>query len=56
MTVGGEADAERIDLAAARRRLVLDGLGIIATAAGFGLVYGLSARGAGFSPLTTACT
>jgi 4-azaleucine resistance transporter AzlC len=38
-------------LAASRRRLVLDGLGIIATAAGFGLVYGLSARAAGFSPL-----
>jgi 4-azaleucine resistance transporter AzlC len=28
---------------------VLDGLGIIASAGGFGLVYGLSARGAGFS-------
>jgi len=38
-------------VAASRRRLVLDGLGIIATAAGFGLVYGLSARAAGFSPL-----
>jgi 4-azaleucine resistance transporter AzlC len=35
----------------ARRQLVLDGLGIIATAAGFGFVYGLSARTAGFSPL-----
>lgn len=32
-----------------RRRLVLDGLGIVASAAGFGLVYGLSARAAGFS-------
>lgn len=39
------------DLRASRRRLVLDGLGIIATAAGFGLVYGLAARSAGFSPL-----
>ncbi|HVL53422.1 MAG TPA: AzlC family ABC transporter permease [Vitreimonas sp.] len=39
------------DVAAARRRLVVDGLGIIATAAGFGFVYGLSARTAGFSPL-----
>jgi 4-azaleucine resistance transporter AzlC len=29
----------------------VDGLGIIATAAGFGLVYGLAARAAGFSPL-----
>jgi len=36
-------------LVASRRRLVLDGLGIIASAAGFGLVYGLSARAAGFS-------
>jgi 4-azaleucine resistance transporter AzlC len=40
-----------VDLAASRRRLVLDGLGIIATAGGFGLVYGLAARAAGFSPL-----
>ena len=38
-------------VASARRRLVIDGLGIIATAAGFGFVYGLSARTAGFSPL-----
>ncbi len=36
-------------LDAARRRLVLDGLGIIASTAGFGLVYGLAARTAGFS-------
>ena len=41
----------RIDVAASRRRLVLDGLGIIATAIGFGLVYGLAARAAGFSPI-----
>jgi 4-azaleucine resistance transporter AzlC len=41
----------RIDVAASRRRLVLDGLGIIATAVGFGLVYGLAARAAGFSPI-----
>lgn len=38
-------------LSASRRRLVLDGLGIIASTTGFGLVYGLSARSAGFSPL-----
>ena len=30
---------------------MVDGLGIIATAGGFGLVYGLAARSAGFSPL-----
>ena len=39
------------DLLDARRRLVVDGLGIVASAAGFGLVYGLSARTAGFSPI-----
>jgi 4-azaleucine resistance transporter AzlC len=31
--------------------MVVDSLGIIASAGGFGLVYGLSARAAGFSPL-----
>lgn len=40
-----------MELRASRRRLVIDGLGIIATAAGFGLVYGLAARAAGFSPI-----
>jgi 4-azaleucine resistance transporter AzlC len=34
-----------------RRQLFLDSLGIVASAGGFGLVYGLSARAAGFSPL-----
>lgn len=34
-----------------RRRLVVDSLGIVASAGGFGLVYGLSARAVGFSPL-----
>ena len=34
-----------------RRRLLLDSLGIMASASGFGLVYGLSARAAGFSPI-----
>jgi predicted branched-subunit amino acid permease len=39
-------------LRAARRTLVLDGLGLVASAAGFGFVYGLSARTSGhFSPL-----
>ena len=39
-------------LQAARRRLLIDGLGIIISAAGFGFVYGLSARTAGhFSPV-----
>jgi predicted branched-subunit amino acid permease len=39
-------------LRAARRRLVLDGLGIIVSATGFGFVYGLTARTSGhFSPV-----
>jgi 4-azaleucine resistance transporter AzlC len=41
-----------VDLAAARRRLILDGAGIAVTAVGFGFVYGLAAReDAGFSPI-----
>jgi 4-azaleucine resistance transporter AzlC len=40
-----------ISLADSRRRLLLDSLGIMVSAGGFGLVYGLSARTAGFSPL-----
>jgi len=39
------------DLRASRRRLVTEGVGIAVSAAGFGFVYGLSAREAGFSPL-----
>lgn len=38
-------------LAASRRRLMVDGLGILVSAGGFGLVYGLTARTAGFSPV-----
>jgi branched chain amino acid efflux pump len=40
-----------MSLADSRRRLLLDSLGIMVSASGFGLVYGLSARAAGFSPL-----
>ena len=36
-------------LSASRRRLVVDGMGLIASTGGFGIVYGLSARQAGFS-------
>jgi predicted branched-subunit amino acid permease len=36
-----------VDLRAARRRLVVDGLGIIVSAAGFGFVFGLAARTSG---------
>jgi 4-azaleucine resistance transporter AzlC len=39
------------DLRASRRRVVLDSLGIAVSAAGFGFVYGLAARSAGFSPI-----
>ena len=38
-------------LRASRRRLATDAIGIGVSAAGFGFVYGLSARGAGFSPV-----
>lgn len=47
-------DAAPIDpvlLAQSRRRLALDGLGIAISAIGFGFVYGLAARDAGFSPI-----
>lgn len=50
LTGGPEALTEA-EVAASRRRLRLDGLGIIASVSGFGLVYGLAARAAGFSPL-----
>lgn len=48
---GAGRPATEAEVASSRRRVVVDGLGIIATAAGFGLVYGLAARAAGFSPL-----
>ena len=40
---------ERLDLAASRRRLLLDTLGIAVSAAAFGLVFGLAAHNAGYS-------
>jgi 4-azaleucine resistance transporter AzlC len=39
------------DVVASRRRLTADGIGIAVSALGFGFVYGLSAREAGFSPV-----
>jgi len=39
------------DVRESRRRLLKDSLGIMVSAGGFGLVYGLSARSAGFSPI-----
>jgi 4-azaleucine resistance transporter AzlC len=41
------------DLAASRRRLATDAIGIAVSAIGFGFVYGLSAREAGFSVIET---
>ena len=38
-----------VSIAASRRRLVIDGMGLIASTSAFGIVYGLSARQAGFS-------
>jgi len=38
-------------VATARRRLLMEALGIAASATGFGFVYGLAAREAGFSPI-----
>jgi 4-azaleucine resistance transporter AzlC len=40
-----------VSLSASRRRVVLDSLGIAVSSGGFGFVYGLAARTAGFSPL-----
>ena len=39
------------DLRASRRQLAVGALGIAVSATGFGFVYGLSARDAGFSPI-----
>jgi 4-azaleucine resistance transporter AzlC len=49
--VAGDAATPSADLRASRQRLVTEGIGIAVSAAGFGFVYGLSAREAGFSPL-----
>ena len=52
MSPGTEAPLDHQTIRAARRQLILDGLGIIVSAAGFGFVYGLTARTAGhFSPI-----
>src|SRR5512146_2566620 len=47
----GGAGTRDVDVAASRRRVVLDSVGIAVSAGGFGFVYGLAARAAGFSPL-----
>jgi 4-azaleucine resistance transporter AzlC len=45
------AGAAPMSVAAARRQLVIDGLGIVASAAGFGFVFGVAAGSTGFSLL-----
>jgi 4-azaleucine resistance transporter AzlC len=40
-----------VALAASRRQLVIEAAGIVVSAMGFGFVYGLAARNAGFSPV-----
>jgi 4-azaleucine resistance transporter AzlC len=42
---------EPMDLRASRRQLIVDGLGLLVSIVGFGLVYGLACRAAGFSPI-----
>ena len=46
-----QGDPPPLDLSTARRQLALDTVGIAVSVAGFGLVFGLAARGAGYSPL-----
>jgi 4-azaleucine resistance transporter AzlC len=45
---------ELMDVRASRRRLIVDGIGISVSVGGFGLLYGLSCRAAGLSPLEAA--
>src|SRR5436190_1990152 len=49
VTAVGSPDAGNMDVRAARRRLAVDILGIGASAAAFGLIFGLAARQAGYS-------
>ncbi len=42
---------QQLSVAASRRRLIVDGLGLTVSIVGFGLVYGLTARAAGLSPM-----
>jgi 4-azaleucine resistance transporter AzlC len=49
-----DPEARRSSLRSARRQLVLDSLGIMASAGGFGVVFGLAARQAGYSVIEAA--
>ncbi len=44
------AGQQAMELRASRRRLLQDSLGMVASSGGFGLVYGITAQAAGFSP------
>lgn len=46
-----DGDGPRPDLRTARRQLALDTVGIAVSVIGFGLVFGLAARGAGYSAI-----
>lgn len=54
MTAPAGLAAPAPGLRAARRQLLLDTLGIAVSVAAFGLVFGLAARNAGFSPVEAA--
>ena len=52
MSGGGPVDGElESTVRESRRRLLVEAAGIVISALGFGFVYGLSARNAGFSPI-----
>ena len=51
MTFAPRPEPDAGALRAARRRLLFDMLGIVASAAGFGIVFGLTARANGFSAI-----
>ncbi len=49
--LSGGTTPEDAELSVSRRRLISESLGIAVNAIGFGFVYGISAREAGFSPI-----
>jgi 4-azaleucine resistance transporter AzlC len=51
VTSDGDRPGTDSELGVARRRLLLDSAGIAVSAGAFGLVFGLAARNAGYSPL-----
>ncbi len=44
----------QMDLRSSRRQLIVDGVGLLVSIIGFGLVFGLAARSAGYSPIEAA--